>query len=368
MKRPNAIIGALLLLGPACADPAPVLGPALLVERWDAADSCFAACPEHTPDREIIALPDRCSKAASDCKFKGGEDTIRILADLDPIEIEPQTLLSPPSLLFFFDGVTFPVANPFTPRAPGQERAYFIGVLDIPPVQANSMSLRVDFGSGFGAEARGFSVLRPAILLSASDCDQNRCIREAGVGELVLSVSAPESLDENALLQITLNDFPQPGPASISMPNLLDSRRSGIFSLPVPEDEDAEWVLRASVGKYAAQDEIAVQITPLSLSASLPACTLSQNSCSLPAAGTTTLLVSAPKDVQDTSASIVEKIDGIVQPSLGEVELLTVEGNTRIGASKIIVPDEPGKIWQLTVHIGKSARTTIPVLIAPKTP
>lgn len=356
------------MAGLGCADQPEVLGPALLVERWNAQDGCFAVCPEHSPGREVIALPNRCAATASDCKFKGGEDKIRVLADLDPLSIEPQTNLQPPSLLLFLDGTPAPTANPFPPRAPGDPRAYFVGTLDIPPMEAQSMSLRVDFGSGFGAEAQGFSVQAPAVLLSASDCDQNRCIREAGTGQLVLTVSAPQSLDEKAVLEVTLNDFPVPGPPSISMEILSNSRRSGLISLPVPEEEDADWVLRASVGKYAVQDEIAVQITPLSLNVSLPACALSQTPCSLPAKSSTTLLVSAPKDVLDTSAAIVEKLDGIVQGSLGDVELTAIEGNTRVGAAKIIVPDAPGQTFQLTVHVGKSARTTIPVLIEAQTP
>lgn len=365
----RACPAAALLCVCACAsEEPPILGPALSVERWDSAQSCFAACPEHSPDRSVVSLPNRCAQAAPDCAFNGGEDKIRILADLDPLEIEPQTQLSPPSLLFFFDGQKIPVANPFPPRAPGQDRAYFAGVADIPPTAADSMSLRVDFGSGFGAEAGGFSVLPPTVLLSATDCDQNRCIRQAGVGELVLTVSAPLSLNEPALLQVLLNEFPQVQPASISLQNQSNSRRSGTFSLPIPEDEDAKWVLRAQVGSFAAQDEIAVQITPLSLSVSLPACPLGQNPCGLPASSQTTLIISAPKDVQDINATIVEKIDGIVQPSAGEVELASIEGNTRVGAAKIIVPDAPSSTWQLTVHLGKSAKTTPSVLIAPQMP
>ncbi|MEZ4297877.1 MAG: hypothetical protein R3B70_23170 [Polyangiaceae bacterium] len=370
MKSRALLFPAVLAVAAAgCTEDVEVPGPTVIVERWDAGQECFALCPMNEAFPEGLVLEQACAAPAGECQLLGGEDSLRVTVDLGEVDVPRATALAAPRVDQILDGKVTTLVNACPPREPGTTRTVFSCRVEVPAEEAASYSLRADFGSGFGGDSASFRIDEPVVEILPSSCDPANCTAEAGVGHLSFTISAAKGLPDKALVFGVLGGEPQGSVGEVTLSGVTGTRRTGTLSPKIPTTEEVDWQLTAQVGGVSSEP-LVVRIDPLSLTASLTACASQPvGECVLEGGKTTKLVISAPEDVLDTTATVTTYLDGLAEPGTSEVTLVSVERGTAIGSAKIPVPNTPGQTFQVIVRVGASIRgTEIATIAAPTMP
>ncbi|HYI00184.1 hypothetical protein [Hyalangium sp.] len=130
-----------------------------------------------------------------------------------------------------------------------------LGVARLPVPDAPNAQWRLRAQVGSTAVERTIAITAPMISVKAAQCTSGTspCTISAGVGSALVTVSAPLQVAvTSASLTWTLDDVPSGAPA-LPLPMQPQAEvRSGMLSVPAPDQPGREWRLVASIGRTQA--------------------------------------------------------------------------------------------------------------------
>lgn len=314
-------------------------------------ESCYVTCSQ-SPDLFADGNSNTCTDATSvDCGFRGGVGKIRLVTKLN-VQVAPENAPPKPTITWIADGVPTTVSPDKVVDRTTDLTPYYSVVLPVPQGPVADLLFHVELVDGYEAEASGFSVSPPTVSLIADGCIAGEtCARPAGVGKLPISILAPEGLVGAKLLQ-WLDDEPFGTVLEPASALTQDGVTEWRASPTVPVRENGIWRIQALVGSTLSPSQEIV-LAPPDIRVNVLNCPANAE-CSLSAGSPVTLLVSAPRDIVPTSATLKSTLDGIPVAGTNVVDLSTVEGDSRTGYFMTTVPMNVGKVWQHTATINES--------------
>jgi hypothetical protein len=235
---------------------------------------------------------------------------------------------------------------------------------DTPARQDGRWRLQATVGP-YPASDREVLLGAPDMALAIVGCEGAECPRQAGVGQVELTLETPKDFTGASLLQ-WVDGVPRT-PVAFTKGPVLGEKLLWTHSIPMLTQEGAVWRFQAASDGFTSADRQVQIIAPL-LKVSPLSCSPAED-CKIPAGSEVQVEVVAPAGLSPTTVTLKAKLDGVPDGQPGTpVSLDEVIGQERRGYFKTTVPAAVGKVWTLRVLVNQSASPdSQPVFILPST-
>ncbi|AGP37450.1 hypothetical protein [Sorangium cellulosum] len=359
-------------IGPGCtADEPPPVQPIVSVQKLSFEKGCYETCPSSTaPAAEIDLSGETCGTAAA-CGFMAGSDRVRVIVDYGSVELQANVAPPAPALTLIEDEREVPApASPVLHRQK-DGRVVFSAGFTAPAQVARTLSVRAKAAEGFSGQVDLLSIDAPDFTVSVAECTTDDCAPlAADVGRAHVTVTAPIGTDpRSARLSSRLDGVPLAETTDVALsPQQSGAVLEGTGSLLVPAGDDADvWGIDVTVG--STRKTVTLLLTRPALEVVVPGCdptpdTTATPICSVTAGKAVTVVVTAPRDIHLSEASVTYELDGIPAAGQPQTEALDIEDvATRSAVFTVPVPNAPGSIWLITGRVGRYTRQAHPIKI-----
>ncbi|KYG08013.1 hypothetical protein BE21_26110 [Sorangium cellulosum] len=369
--RTAFLVGSLMALVAGCTD-ATVEAPIVWVQKLDRDHDCFATCKETLNQGVPPPAAARTCAGGSEapaCGLLGGEDSMRVIAQYyarEPLEFDAREKLASPELTLLLDDVPMAAPQPFSEATPEQGAPLFMASFRAPAREARTLSVRVKAAEGFVGLASGLTLDLRAPILDLSDCTAEVCEREAGVGKLVATLTAPVGVQgPNAIFTTRIDGVLQPQSEQLPLTPSNDGiHATAVAFLDTPPDEGAVWRIEARM--QGLTDVAARDVTLRSPGILLAVENCASDPCTLRAKSEATLRVEGPAKILDKTALVSWKVGNVTVIDSFTVDLAQEEEGRVYGFRKVDVPaTDTATTWQIKTVVGQSTFTLEPITIEP---
>jgi hypothetical protein len=310
----------------------------------------------------LLRTVDDCG-AGDDCTLRGGEETLTVQMTYADLEFDEAADVPSPTLALFADGASMETSATFRQIA-GTPPRFEAGPIRVPAEAHAAFSVRASVATGYSAELSGFKVVAPDFQATVADCDgDGPCALTRGVGDAHLVIESYAAVGAEVVVSGQVDSTPsvEVGRATLAAGAVGEKNRA-VITVAVP-DRGSKWRLQARTPTAAASSVTEVELAAPEIDVVIAEC--ASQPCTLERGSSVNVVVAAPRELHDTTASVRVLVDGILGATISEVPLAP-EGDNLLGIATFALPDK-GASWRVRVLLGEeNGKDSSPVsLVAP---
>lgn len=307
-------------------------GMIVTVQRWNAAQACFA---DHigVTDPELGLGIEPCAAIAT--PILAGVDTLRIVIDYGTgLRISDATVLPDPAIAVTFDGQP----STATPRLGHMQRAeghaFFLATYDVPLAIASEARITAEAVADYRDEVQPFAVILPTPTIRIQNCAVG-CVLTGGATTATVEVTVPSRTAQPVTLRTSLDDVASGTTRDITTEVTGEATTTKVTTIDVPlVDKPSRWKVTATWLTQNAPVEIDLAAPEVEISvAQCPS-----ETCTLTAAvGTASVSITVPGEAPQP-VSVRSILNNVLQSESSTFNTASIGQQTTRATTTIDVP------------------------------